>query len=96
MMLLTRPEVTFNGKFVVLSGMETPKNKTGLLPAVEGSGTIVGHTIRYRRPETPYSLSKMTTSNREGALMQIQRLKSLGYTVVEVVPPLASDAPSII
>ena len=74
--------------------MESPKNKTGLLPSVEGSGTTVGHTIRYRRPETPYSLSKMTTSNEQGALAQIQRLKSLGYTVVEVVPPLASDSSS--
>jgi hypothetical protein len=74
--------------------METPKNKTASLSSTEGSGMTVGHTIRYRRPETPYNLSKMTTSNREGALTQIQRLKSLGYTVVEVVPPLASDAPS--
>lgn len=65
--------------------MEAPRDKT-----VE---VTVGHTIRYRRPETPYSLSKMTTSNEQGALTQIQRLKTLGYTVVEVVPPLASDAP---
>jgi len=73
--------------------METPKNKAALLPSVEGSGTTVGHTIRYRRPETPYSLSKMTTSNTQGALTQIQRLKTLGYTVVEVIPPFASDSP---
>jgi hypothetical protein len=35
----------------------------------------------------------MTTSNEKGALAQIQRLKTLGYTVVEVVPPLPSDSP---
>jgi hypothetical protein len=35
----------------------------------------------------------MTTSNAQGALTQIQRLKTLGYTVVEVVPPLTNDAP---
>jgi hypothetical protein len=74
--------------------MEAPKNKAALLPSAEGSGTSVGHTIRYRRPETPYSLSKMTTSNEQGALTQIQRLKTLGYTVVEVVPPLARDPSS--
>jgi hypothetical protein len=73
--------------------MDAPKNKIVLSPSVEGSGTTVGHTIRYRRPETPYSLSKMTTSNEKGALAQIQRLKTLGYTVVEVVPPLSSDSP---
>lgn len=74
--------------------MDAPKNKTTASSSTEGSGTTVGHTIRYRRPETPYSLSKMTTSNEQGALTQIQRLKTLGYTVVEVIPPLASDTPS--
>ena len=58
--------------------MDAPKNKAVLSPSVEGSGTTVGHTIRYRRPETPYSLSKMTTSNEQGALDVIQCLKNLG------------------
>lgn len=55
---------------------------------------IVSHTIRFRRPETPYSLSKMTASNQEETMVQIQRLKMLGYTIIEVVPPLEAEAPA--
>ncbi|MEI9990835.1 MAG: hypothetical protein WDM86_12420 [Rhizomicrobium sp.] len=47
------------------------------------------HRIRYRRPETPWSLSQMTTQNAVDAAAQIKRLQALGYTVADVVPPLA-------
>lgn len=50
------------------------------------------HRIRYRRPETPWSLSAMTTQTAADAAIQVQRLVALGYTVSEVTPPLDSVA----
>ncbi|MEJ0040944.1 MAG: hypothetical protein WDM81_01355 [Rhizomicrobium sp.] len=46
------------------------------------------HKIRYRRPETPWSLSQMTTQNAVDAAIQIKRLLALGYAVADVTPPL--------
>lgn len=46
------------------------------------------HAIRYRRPETPWSLSGMTVPNGGEAALQVKRLIALGYSVVEIVPPL--------
>jgi hypothetical protein len=46
------------------------------------------YCIRYRRPETPWSLSRMTTPSAEQAAIQIHRLAALGYAVVDVTPPL--------
>ena len=47
------------------------------------------HRIRYRRPETPWSLSQMTAQNATDAAMQVKRLLALGYAVADVMPPLA-------
>jgi len=47
------------------------------------------HRIRYRRPETPWSLSQMTTPSAEDAAIQVKRLLALGYAVADVTPPLA-------
>ena len=52
------------------------------------------HRIRYRRPETPWSLSQMTTQTAEDAAIQVQRLVRLGYSVSDVTPPLA-EAPRV-
>ena len=49
------------------------------------------HRIRYRRPETPWSLSSMTTQTAEDAATQVQRLVALGYSVSEVTPPLVEE-----
>jgi hypothetical protein len=46
------------------------------------------HAIRYRRPETPWSLSRMTTQNAKDAAHQVERLIALGYQVADVTPPL--------
>ena len=48
----------------------------------------MAHTISYRRPETPYSLSKMGVPTGVDVEAQIVRLKSLGYKIVEVSPPI--------
>jgi hypothetical protein len=53
------------------------------------------HRIRYRRPETPWSLSHMTTQNAVDAAIQIKRLLALGYAVADVTPPLAEIAPEL-
>ena len=50
------------------------------------------HKIRYRRPETPWSLTQMTTQSAEDAALQVQRLVALGYSVTDVTPSLAPVA----
>jgi hypothetical protein len=42
------------------------------------------HRIRYRRPETPWSLSQMTTPDAKEASIHVDRLVALGYQVVDV------------
>lgn len=51
------------------------------------------HCIRFRRPETPWSLSRMTTESAEQAAIQVQRLSALGYTIINVTPPLKEAPP---
>jgi hypothetical protein len=46
------------------------------------------YRICYRRPETPWSLSRMTAPTCDDAMLQVLRLQALGYAVTEVMPPL--------
>ena len=46
------------------------------------------HTISFRRPELYYVLSKMTVPPGADVVAHIHRLEDLGYTIVEVAPPL--------
>jgi hypothetical protein len=43
-------------------------------------------TIRYRRPQEPWSVVKMLTPSAEETLIQVKRLKALGYSIVDVEP----------
>jgi lipocalin len=55
------------------------------------------HAIRYRRPETPWSLSRMTTQSAKEAAHQVERLKALGYEVKDITPPLnAAPEPGVV
>jgi hypothetical protein len=45
---------------------------------------VTPHRIRYRRPETPWSLSQMTTPDAKEAEIQVDRLVALGYHVADV------------
>ena len=51
------------------------------------------HAIFYRRPETPWSLSRMTAQTAQEAAQQVERLIALGYQVKDVTPPLALSDP---
>jgi hypothetical protein len=51
------------------------------------------HTIRYRRPEAPWSVVVMVIpGGNDATLAQIQRLRALGYAVIDVVPALRDPA----
>jgi len=50
------------------------------------------HAIFYRRPETPWSLSRMTAQSTKEAAHQVDRLKALGYEVKDITPPLVEPA----
>jgi hypothetical protein len=50
----------------------------------------VAHTIRFRRPELPYVLSRMSVPLKADVTAQIRHLESLGYTIVDGPPPLES------
>lgn len=51
------------------------------------------HIISFRRPELFYVLSKMTVPPGADVLVQIHHLEDLGYTIVEVSPPLDGYGP---
>jgi hypothetical protein len=49
------------------------------------------YTIRYRRPDAPWSVVNMTIpDNGEAAvLFQQTRLETLGYSIIDVTPPIS-------
>ncbi len=53
----------------------------------------VNHIISFRRPELRYVLSKMSVPPEADAAMQVRRLEDLGYTIVDVSPPLECYGP---
>jgi hypothetical protein len=67
-------------------------HSTGLRgDSAKGSSIMSSFTIRYRRPEVPWSVVKMTVPNGEEATeIQRARLEALGYSVIDVtssIPP---------
>jgi hypothetical protein len=46
------------------------------------------HTIRFRRPETAHSITKMVVQAESAAVSQIRHLERLGYTIMDVSPAL--------
>ncbi len=55
----------------------------------QGSRITRSYTIRYRRPEEPWSLIVMIVpSGADEASLQLSRLRKLGYSVMDVSPSL--------
>lgn len=52
------------------------------------------YCIRYRRRETHWSLSQMTTQNAADAAIQVKRLLALGYVIADVTPALDEVSPN--
>jgi hypothetical protein len=52
----------------------------------------VSHIIRFQRPETPYGVSRVHVPPEANAAQQLRRLEALGYTILEVSPPLPQAA----
>ena len=52
----------------------------------------MSHVILFKRPETPYGVSKVCVPPEANAARQLQRLESLGYTILDVTPPLVAPA----
>ena len=53
------------------------------------------YTIRYRRPDAPWSVVTMIVpSGAEDTMIQKQRLKRLGYSIVDIWPPLPETTPT--
>src|SRR5689334_12480058 len=70
-----------------------PGEEDAVSPLAAGSEVqMTEHAIRYRRPETPHSLSRMTTQSAAEAAHQVDRLIALGYVVQDVTPPLTAPA----
>ncbi|MGA7711163.1 MAG: hypothetical protein WCA81_04620 [Rhizomicrobium sp.] len=53
----------------------------------------MSHTIRFRRPETPYGVSRMVVPPEVDAAGRVRHLESLGYSIVDVTPPLQRQVP---
>ena len=53
------------------------------------------YTIRYRRPDAPWSVVTMIVpGGADDAIAQIQRLKTLCYVIVDVLPQLPQTTPT--
>lgn len=50
----------------------------------------MNHTIRYQRAETPYGVTKSCVPPEGDAAKQVRRLEALGYTILDVTPPLTA------
>lgn len=48
----------------------------------------MGHAVRYTRPETRSTVTRIFVPTDEETLKQIRRLERLGYTIIDIVPPL--------
>lgn len=48
----------------------------------------MGYNIRFTRPETRATVSRLYIPSDDQAQIQIRRLQSLGYTIVEIDPPI--------
>jgi hypothetical protein len=59
----------------------------------DGREITENFTIRYRRPQAPWSVVKMVVPGAAQATAQIDRLKALGYSIIDVEP--ASPKPQI-
>ncbi len=53
----------------------------------------MAYTIRYRRPETAHSVTKMVVQTESSAVAHIRHLERLGYTILDVSPELAEQRP---
>ena len=53
---------------------------------------MTAHTIRYRRPEAPSSIVVMGVPNSVEAQIQVDRMRALGYTIHDLIPPLPDSA----
>jgi hypothetical protein len=49
----------------------------------------VSDTIRFRRPETPYGISRMFVPTGTDTGAQVRLLEKLGYMIVDVSPTVA-------
>jgi hypothetical protein len=61
--------------------------------AVSGKDFPVKHVISFRRPGQKYVLTKMTIPPQEDPEAYVHRLENLGYTIVDVLPPLPPYGP---
>jgi hypothetical protein len=49
--------------------------------------------VRFRRPDAPECVCSMVVGDDDSAAPHIRRVESLGYTVVDVLPPPAELPP---
>jgi hypothetical protein len=53
----------------------------------------MNHVISFRRPGQVRTLTKLTVPPLEDPVAYARRLEKLGYTIVDISPPLARDDP---
>lgn len=52
------------------------------------------HIISFRRPGQVRTLTKMTIPKQEDPLIYIRRLENLGYSIIDISPPIAQFIPT--
>jgi hypothetical protein len=51
----------------------------------------MAHTIQFRRPETKWSVSRMSAPTESSTVAQIRNLERLGYTILDISPALVGQ-----
>tara|TARA_R110002074_G_scaffold388706_2_gene571560 strand:- start:1310 stop:1507 length:198 start_codon:yes stop_codon:yes gene_type:complete len=56
----------------------------------------MGHDVRYTRPEARATIARILVSTDEETPKQIRRLEMLGYTIIDIAPPLRDHRPTLV
>ncbi len=95
--------ISLRSQLVLICGVtsETP-GLSPPCPPLSGSFALIweaphlGHNVRYTRPETRTTIARIFVPTDEEMPRQIRRLKMLGYTIVDIDPPLRDLRPTLV
>jgi hypothetical protein len=91
--VMAMAKIERNGRLLRSRGYwRLPTGTEGQIPntSIRPEDSATSFTIRYRRPDLPGCLARVTVPNGEDATrVQKARLEALGYSVMDVIPSAA-------
>jgi hypothetical protein len=55
----------------------------------------LNHIVQFKRPETPNAVSRIFVAAECSSLGHIRHLEALGYTIIDISPPLRETLAAI-